>query len=667
MSASLLTPGKKAWEQYIERNVVDPLLVREPVAHSWQRCRALRVSYNSMPERELVAAPVLERRLDEKERLIEAARPFMRDLNSMLSGSEFQVILTDETGLLLEASGDPHSLQQMREVQLCPGATWSEANKGTNAIGTALVEAGPVQISGWEHFREENHFLTCSAAPIFDADGRILGVLDVSGDCRFSHPHTLGMVTAVARAIENQLRLELARHEVHVLTRYSSVLMHGANEGLLAVNNLGIILDINARGGQILGVNPAAAKGAPLERIWMSNSPIVQVFQKGQEYENQPILIDRTGKQIRSSATAVRDESGNVVGAVAFFQEVAERQLSRRSLIFHTRRCSFDEIVGESHAMRAAKEWAALAAGCNSTVLLLGESGTGKEIFASAVHGASARSHAPFLAINCAAMPETLIESELFGYTDGSFTGAKRGGQAGKFELANGGTVFLDEIGEMSAAMQAKLLRVLQERTVQRVGSSQEIPVDIRIIAATHRDLGRDVEAGRFREDLYYRIAVLEVKIPPLRDRPEDIPVLARCLMRRISTRMERAPLEMADGCLEKLGTYAWPGNVREMENVLERAIVAKRRGDRLDAEDVDLPSGSPQRTQERVAAPTPEPARKPAVVRPLREVEREAIAEALSVCEGNIKQAAARLGIARNTLYRKMEEYELGPEELVH
>lgn len=666
MTANFLTLGKKAWEQYLEKDVLDPRFVREAVAHSWQRCRDFQVNPQATLGVDSESERLLELRRQEKESLLRIARPFLRDLGYFLSGSDFQVVLTDENGLLLEVMGDRRIVSRTREVQLCPGAMWSEEKRGTNAIGTALVEKAPVQIFAWEHFREENQFLTCSAAPILDSDGRIVGVIDISGDCRHSNPHTLGMVVAVVRAIENQLRLEQAKHDLHVVSRYANVLMHGVADGLIAVNNQGIITDINARGGQILGINPIVAKGSSLECLCRGNTPILQVIKSGKEYENQEIVIDGTGKRIQSSASPVRDDSGDIVGAVAFFREINERQGIRRGPVFYSHRSRFDDIVGESSAMKAAKEWASLAAACSSTVLLLGESGTGKEVFANAIHSTSSRSHAPFLALNCAAMPETLIESELFGYTDGSFTGAKKGGQAGKFELASGGTIFLDEIGEMSMIMQAKLLRVLQERTISRIGSSREIDVDIRIIAATHRDLSKEVEAGRFREDLYYRVAVLEVKIPPLRERAEDIPLLTRCLMRKICIRLERPALEVAEDCFQKLAAYSWPGNVREMENVLERAIVAVRGGTCLRAENIDIPTGSPKCARDKISPPVEErrivPASQP--VRSLREVERQAIADALSFCGGNIKKTAAHLGIARNTLYRKMEEFHLLSEE---
>ncbi len=658
MSAHLLTLGKKAWEQYLEKDVLDSRLVRTAVASSWQRCRNLNVNPLLTSGCDAEGSRLLEQRQYEKEQLIRVARPFLRDLSHFVSGSDFQVILTDENGMLLEVAGDARIAARARAVHLCAGADWSEANKGTNAIGTAIFEKSPVQIHAWEHFREENQFLTCSASPIIDPVGNIVGVIDISGDCRHANPHTLGMVVAAVRAIENQLRLEQAMNKLSAASRYSSALVHGITDGLLAIDTEGIVTEINARGGEIFGINPALAKGFPLTQVCHGNPPILQVIRSGKEYKNQEIIINPSGRRIQSSASLLRDENGSIVGAVAFFRELQAQQAARRSAVFYSHRYEFEDIVGDSAAMQKAKDWASLAATCTSTVLILGESGTGKEVFANAIHNASSRSRGPFLAINCAAMPESLIESELFGYSDGSFTGAKKGGQAGKFELANGGTIFLDEIGEMSLSMQAKLLRVLQERTVSRIGSAPEVNVDIRIIAATHCDLSREVEAGRFREDLYYRLAVLEVRIPPLRDRTDDIPSLARCLIGKISTRLERPAVEISLDCLKELATYSWPGNVREMENVLERALIRTRGCSTLTAEHLELPvEGARPVTAREASSCSFEPSQHAGS---LRDIEKQAISEALSTCCGNIKQTAARLGIARNTLYRKMQDYGL-------
>ncbi len=661
MSAQLLSQGRKAWEQYLDKEILDERLVRGPVASSRQRGRSRNVNPLGTAGDYQAEERRLEQRRHEKEQLIRVTRPFLADLARFVSGSDFQVILTDENGYLLEIAGDARIVKRAREVHLCAGADWSESRKGTNAIGTAIVEKAPVRVHAWEHFCAENQFLTCSAAPIVDPDGRLVGVIDISGDFRYANPHTLGIVMGAVRAIENQLRLEQTMNRLRAVSRWSHALVQGFTDGLVAVDNNGIVAEINARGGEILGINASLAVGNRLDQLYRGEAPILEVVKTGKEYRNQEIILDQSGRRAQSSGSLLRDEDGSIVGAVAFLRELQVPQIGRKTPVFFSRRYQFEDIVGESFAMQTAKEWASLAATCNSTVLILGDSGTGKELFANAIHYASSRSRGPFLALNCAAMPESLIESELFGYSDGSFTGAKKGGQGGKFEMANGGTIFLDEIGEMSMNMQSKLLRVLQERTVSRIGSSTEINVDIRVIAATHCDLTNDVEAGRFREDLYYRLAVLEVKVPPLRERKEDIPALARNLIAKITQRLERPSPAIGDDALAKLSSHSWPGNVREMENVLERALIRARGASTLALEHIELPanglrSGTGCGAEPLHASQTAGPGL-------LRDVEKRAIAEALSGCHGNIKQAAARLGIARNTLYRKMQEFGLEAE----
>jgi len=662
LASNQIATGKKAWDLYLEKNVVDRRLVRTEVASSWQRCRSLRVDPIVSADGDF-GGSFLEERLYQKEQLCRVARPFMRDLYYFVSGSQFQVVLTDENGFLLEVLGDPAILSRTKQVQLCPGANWSEAQKGTNAIGTALVEKKPVQIYAWEHFCQNNQFLTCSASPILDAGGNVVGVLDVSGDCRAANPHTMGMVVAAVRAIENQIRLEQANHKLYAASRYSNALLHSISDGLIAIDGNGIVTEVNPRGGEIFGINPVLAKGRPLKQICGSQAPILKILSDGKEYEDEEIIIESVGKKISSSGSPLRDENGRIVGAVAVFHEVNDRRPIRPPAVIRSHRHGFADIVGQSPAMTAAKQWARLAAQGSSTVLILGESGTGKELFANAIHSASSRSDRPFVAINCAAMPETLIESELFGYTDGSFTGARKGGQAGKFEVANGGTVFLDEIGDMSLNVQAKLLRVLQEKKVARIGAASEIPVDTRIIAATHNDLKAQVGRGAFREDLYYRLAVLEVRVPPLRERIEDLPDLARCLVAKVAARLGRDHFRIEDSFLNKLGSYNWPGNVRELENVIERAVVRTENESVLTEAQPCLPNEELS-TAHSSWHELPAPETPASAIRPLREVEKQAIAEALSLCKGNIQKTAARLGISRNTLYRKLEEYQLLPRD---
>ena len=646
MSERNLVVVQKAWNGYIENGVLDVQQLRPEVANSWQRCRNLKV--DPYQEGNLQVNQLeLRERLYNNQHLVKVARPFMDNLYNFVKGSGFQVVLTDELGFLLEVLGDNEIVSRTKQVLLCPGGNWSEAVKGTNAIGTAIIEKKPVQIYAWEHYCQPHHFLTCSAAPIFSPDGELLGVLDISGDYRVANAHTLGMVVAAVNAIENQLGLMKATDKLYMAYRYSNALLENMSDGLISINNNGIVTEINAKGGEIFGVNPARVKGCHVDQIYNARLTLLQVLSEGVEYEDREIIIEKMGKKIYSSASLLRDEAGGIIGAVAVFREMNNRQPHKRATILHSHCFTFDDIIGNSPALTAAKKWAKMAAASSSTVLIIGESGTGKELFAQSIHNASPRSDRQFIAINCAALPENLIESELFGYEEGTFTGAKRGGQAGKFEIADGGTIFLDEIGDMSLNVQAKLLRVIQEKRVARIGSAVEKQVDIRIIAATHRDLFSEVQKGNFRQDLFYRMNVLEIRVPSLRERIEDLPLLASHLAGKIAGRLHRAAPLIHESFLQKIQTHSWPGNIRELENAIERALI--RAGDgALCGDLLDAVNSVPAVKEEH---PVVE-------VRSMKEVEKSLILDALSLYAGNIQKASAKLGIGRNTLYRKMKEY---------
>ena len=307
------------------------------------------------------------------------------------------------------------------------------------------------------------------------------------------------------------------------------------------------------------------------------------------------------------------------------------------------------DIIGTAPVMRELLEMAAVVAPTDATVLITGESGTGKELIATALHDNSARAHAALVQVNCAAVVETLLESELFGHERGSFTGADRR-REGKFVQADGGTLFLDEVGEMSPTMQAKLLRVLQEHELQRVGGQQTIAVDVRIIAATNRDLEEDVRQGRFREDLYYRLNVVTLHMPPLRDRKEDIPLLAEFFADRYATKNRRKFAGFTPGCMELLLRYPWPGNVRELENAMERGIILMR-GEYLDEEGLPLVIQKTRQEAGRSADMVPAS---------LAEAEQQVISRVLAACGGNKSEAARRLNITRKTLLKKISRYGL-------
>jgi sigma-54 dependent transcriptional regulator, acetoin dehydrogenase operon transcriptional activator AcoR len=645
---------KAIWTHYVERNHLDPQSLRREVASSWQRCRDIGVD----PFRTIGGEAQrleLRQRIEQRRHLMEMARPFIANLYNFVRGSGFQVVLADHDGILLEVIGDSEIQDKTRPVQLCAGGNWSEEARGTNAIGTVLIERKPVQIHAWEHYCQPHHFLTCSAAPIFDPEGEMLGVLDITGDYRQANTHTLGMVVAAANAIENQLRLHKTTTSLYLAYRYSTTLIESMSDGLISVDTSGIITEINNPGGRLLGVHPQTAKGQHINTVLKQSAPMLQLLDSGREYRDREILLDgQGGRTILSSATLLHDDNGDVIGAMAVLRDAQSG--GRNVTTTLAPRYTFADITGSSVAISEARQWAELAAAMPSTVLLAGESGTGKELFAQAIHNASPRKRAPFVALNCAALPETLIESELFGYEEGTFTGARKGGQAGKFELADGGTVFLDEIGDMPAGVQAKLLRVIQERKVARLGAVREQTVNIRIIAATHKDLAAEVRAGRFREDLYYRLNVVAIRIPALRERRADVPELAEKLIQRLGVRLGYQVRVDAD-FFAALSCREWPGNVRELENVLERVMLRAGADGRLTVALLD---------QADPALPvTPGSAPPPAAdvaLRSLREVERDAIVRAVARHDGNIQQAAATLGIGRNTLYRKLKEYDLAP-----
>jgi PAS domain S-box-containing protein len=572
----------------------------------------------------------------------------MHNLYNYVKGSGFQVVLSDKDGFLLEAIGDPEIIKKTRQIQLCPGGNWSEAIKGTNAIGTCLVEGKPIQIFAREHYCQSNHFLTCLASPIFNPDGILLGAIDITGDYKAHNPHTLALVVAAVNAIENQLRLHKATNKLYMAYKFSNTLLESTTDGIISIDTNGIISHINSSGAKILGMNPKDSIGKHLETVFKKSSMILQTLSSGSEYKEQEIVVDEFGKKLSHSVTPLRDDLGNPIGTLAVFKEVKEKHLSKKNLA-PMAKYVFEDIFGESETVSKAVQWAKIASRSPSTVLLNGESGTGKELFAQAIHNGSSRKDRPFIAINCAALPETLIESELFGYEEGSFTGSKKGGQIGKFELANGGTIFLDEVGDIPLFTQVKLLRVIQEKKISRIGSANEIMVDIRIIAATHKDLKEEVHKGNFRKDLYYRLNVININIPPLRERMDDLPLLARHFVNKLSTKLGKKNIAIADNFIEKIKSYNWPGNIRELENAIERAINLVEDKETITSDFLLFDNSPPARNEEKVTE-----------IKSLKEIEKDTIINALNLYKGNILKVSAKLGIGRNTLYRKIKEYDI-------
>ena len=351
-------------------------------------------------------------------------------------------------------------------------------------------------------------------------------------------------------------------------------ILNSVNEGILAIDGNGRISHINEVACRLLACTPQLA-GSPVTELLGDKTPLFESLQKGTVYRLKEGRIKKDGQFIHFviSCEPVRNEAGKIIGAVSTLRDLRQMETMVSKVSRMRQFKTFDQIVQQSFAMRQLVGYAKTVAKSSSTVLLQGESGTGKELLATAIHAESPRFSAPFIAVNCGALPDTLLESELFGYAEGAFTGALKGGKQGLFEQANGGTLFLDEIGELSLVMQVKLLRVLQEGTIRKIGGNGEIPVDVRIIAATNRDLENMLLRGAFREDLYYRLQVIPLYLPPMRDRKEDIPLLAQQLVQKICAKLDHEPVRLSEDSMDFLIAQSWPGNVRQLENTLERIV----------------------------------------------------------------------------------------------
>jgi transcriptional regulator of acetoin/glycerol metabolism len=649
-----------AWKNFIDgKNSGDKL--RSQVNESWIRCRKNNVNpYNNALHHQLDDA-VLNKLLAEKEDLIIIAKPFMANLYEFVRGSGFVVVLANEHGCIMELLGDANTLNNPLTNNFFRGASWQEAEAGTNAIGTVAAIQSPIQISGAEHYCRKHHRLTCSAAPIFDNRRQIIGILDISGASHMTHLHTLGMAVSAAEAIMAQIDVRLKNRELAFSNNRLTNIFNTISDGVLMVDDQGIINQINPVAKEILSGVVQDALGMPIERLFGSKAALARrMLYHKERYEDVELIVDTRKGTLHcfTSGEPLTDEQGKVIGGVIILRPIKQIQNLISRLSGYNATLQFDNIIGESTEILETKRVASLAATTSFNILLQGESGTGKEIFAQAIHNRSEQQNGPFVAVNCGVIPRELIGSELFGYADGAFTGAKSGGKPGKFELASGGTLFLDEIGDMPLEQQVALLRVLEEKKLTRIGSTKAIPVNVRFISATNKNLLHQVENGAFRQDLYYRLNVISITLPPLRNRSKDILLLFTYFLEKLGRDRGRN-FVVGPEFIQFLQQYDWPGNVRELQNIVERAISL------TETEIItlsDLPSEiytSPKAAHH--PAPLPSQTLNATAIRKqqrqlMKENEQQHIFAMLSKHGGNVSAAARELEIARKTLYRKMQ-----------
>lgn len=591
--------------------------------------------------------------------LIRVATPLMKDLYDFLAGTGYILVLTDREGCILNIIGDKEPVLAARELDMVVGAYMDEKSIGTNAMGTAISENAPAQISATEHFITAYHRWTCSAAPIHDGEGAIIGTLNFTGESSSVHPHTLGIVVAAVRSVEFQLWNERVQNQLLEAGRYNTAITNSISHGILAVNGEGTINSVNRAACAILGLSAEELLNSSIEDLLEGWGSIRDGLEEGTAFEDHEVSISVKGKRNKYlfSAFVIPDAEGALSGVVLTIKEIQKIINLVNRFSGMQARYTLEDIIGKSPEMRRILADAERVSDSPATILIEGESGTGKEVLAQAIHNRSSRRSGPFVAINCGAIHRSLIESELFGYDEGSFTGAKKGGQPGKFELASGGTLFLDEIGEMPLEMQVNLLRVLQEGYITRVGGNKMVPVDVRIIAATNRDLKCEIGRGNFRQDLYYRIGVIPIRIPPLRDRKEDIALLADHFLRTKAEKLGKSPEPLPEDICSWIVQNPWPGNIRELENFIEKYLLLGERG----LPDMCGMGSFGDNVCALVYEGPPEPYPEGmASLCSLEEMEKRMIVGTIKRFEGHITKTAQALGISRNTLYVKIKKFNI-------
>jgi transcriptional regulator of acetoin/glycerol metabolism len=640
----------------VRRHGADPP-VTEAVRSSWTRCLnnfALDPYQTRRPQS--VERSDLEARRERLGVLLAIARIEMEALGKLMQHSEYSIMLTDRDGVIVSYLGDSGFSATARRSGFREGVMWSEQEMGTNGMGTCLTARRPVVIHRADHFLTQNTQLTCSAAPIFDMRGELLAALDISGASANPQSHTLALVDMAAQNVENRTLLSACK-DFHVVRFHRCAeFVSTSGEGVLAFDDQGLVKGANRAALKLLGQRDHESLcGQRVDRILDTSLAALMRLTGQRGYPAEPLAAKLTQRRwfgtVHAPVQAPRPTLVSMAGEGGAHPAgtVPSGEL----------RGSLDCLYSADPTMRHNVEVLRRVIDRDIAVLLLGETGTGKGYCARAIHNASSRADKPFVTVNCAAIPETLIESELFGHKPGAFTGATREGGVGRVLQANGGTLFLDEIGDMPLPLQTRLLNVIEDREVMPLGGNKVVSVDVRVISATQHDPLQMIARGQFREDLYYRLNGLTVTLPPLRERTDG----AALIQKLLASESGGAPLEIEPALLERLMKHSWPGNVRQLRNVL-RTMLALRTCEQLTL--ADFKEEWLGEAPAKAVADTPAPSTggdaggDAGGASVLSDAEREALRGMLEMCQWNVSAAAARLHISRRTIYRKIHRHGL-------
>ncbi len=651
------------------------------IGQSHRRSQSYGITVTDEPDFSSPAHGVLPDALEENRFLFQHAAPVMETLYDQIVNTHSMVLLTSAKGLVLHSLGDMDFLERASQVALTPGMDWSEKSKGTNAIGTALSEEEALTVHGGQHYMNANKFLTCSASPIFDPYGQVIGALDVTGDHRSYHQHTLALVRMSAQMIENHMFADIFPKAIRIHFHTRSEFLGTLVEGIAVFSPEGRFLSANRSAQFQIGLPFSALKAHTFSSLFgLPVSALVELFSGATPNPKQLCMHNGVSVWCRvklkvSNMWAAKphgntsEAPGQPPSAPAASQGPEPLKQTGKKMQFsslHYLDTGDAQVTSVIHKLR-------MVSGRDIPIMILGETGTGKDLLAQAIHGDSTRAAQPFVSVNCASIPDTLIESELFGYEEGAFTGARKKGSIGKILQAHGGTLFLDEIGDMPKHLQARLLRMLQERKVSPLGAGKEVEVDVAVVSATHKNLKDMIARGDFREDLYYRLNGLVVRLPALRER-SDFELVVQKILLALSEGSQ--PVGVSAQVMDLFKRYAWPGNFRQLHNLLRTAVVMVGQDgvidmshlpddflEELDHEQVMAPSVAPVApiVVPVDAAPACNPS-EPVVElaaegQKLQDVALSAMAQMLRLHKGNVSAAAKALGVSRNTIYRKKDQ----------
>lgn len=633
------------------------------VADSWIRSKNFGVDPYQKKLGKNLKPGEWEALIRDKKALMDITYEFIRKNLDLLTASDYHMALTDERGILLFSAGEKNKIEAFEAINAVPGAIWSEELIGTNCHSMCINLRKPVQIIGPYYYCDIVKDNIGSGTPIMDENGNLLGVLLVisraSPEKQVPQTNLLSWVISAGLVIESQLRLRKQSYFLSLANKTLKSTMEVIGEGCIILDWNMNIAYINREAADIFSIKEKDALGKHFTKICKNKLPIEEVLEKGEPITKFEMILDKPKYQNVYEVDLeplTNERSIEQNGVFLGIRKAGQIEKNEEGSL-NKKENSFAPLLGSSRPLQIVIQKARNVAHYDGGILLIGESGTGKELFARAIHDES-RQNGPFIAINCASIPRSLIESELFGYEGGSFTGAERRGKVGKIELARGGTLFLDEIGDMPLDMQPVLLRVLEDKNIMRVGGTKYIPVDFRIVAATNKDLWKMVLNKEFREDLYFRLAVFKLTIPPLRARGNDILKLAESFVEKKCQKanIKKSPVISPEVC-DLFLKYDWPGNVRQLENVvayclamvtgntikinhLPEQLLDTIRVNKLNGENEGIKSVDGLSSMEKM--------------------EKEAIKDAMKKSGNNIRNAAEMLGLGRSTMYRKIKQYQI-------